>query len=211
MYDYFTNFYQSHESIIHELYYHTDLIVSMIETDEVLVQAFRNGSDLGFVTLYNRYKQGVYAFCLKMLGNRDGAKDLVQAVFLKVYERCKQLEHTERFKAWLFTIARNDCLTYLRKSQSISELPDEMEDVNLVFTASNVERDEEIMLVNRAIERLKPDLREVILLREYENLSYREIAGIIGITEGVVKSRIFTARQRLYELLKPIYVERKSL
>jgi len=137
----------------------------MIEMDETLIQAFRNGSDLGFVALYNRYKHGVYAYCLKMLGDKDGAKDIVQAVFLKVYERCKQLEHNEKFKAWLFTIARNDCLTCLRKSQYLSELPDEMEDVNIVFSVSNVERDEEIILVNRAIERLTPDLKEVILLR----------------------------------------------
>jgi len=182
----------------------------MTVSDEFLIKAFQKGDDLAFVNLYNRYKKPVYVFCLKMLGKTDDAKDIVQGVFLKIYERRDQIMYPERFKSWLLTIARNDCLTSIRKASYTSELPDEMEDTNLILPPHDIDRDEEVRLVNQAIRRLKADYREVVIMREYQNLSYQEIAEVIGTTESVVKSRLFTARQRLYELLKPIYDERKE-
>jgi RNA polymerase sigma-70 factor (ECF subfamily) len=183
----------------------------MTVSDEELVIAFQNGNDLAFVNLYNRYKHSIYIFCLKMINEADNAKDIVQGVFLKIYERQHQLKRSEKFKSWMFTIARNDCLTYLRKASYSSELPDEMEDVDLILPHRDVEKDEEIILVKRAVDRLKPELKEIVILREYENLSYKEIAEVVNTTESIVKSRLFIARQKLYELLKPIYVERKQL
>jgi len=177
--------------------------------DEELIKAFQNGNDFAFVNLYNRYKNAIYIFCLKMVDEPDNAKDIVQGVFLKIYERPHQLKQAEKFKSWMFTIARNECLTYLRKVGYSSELPDEMEDVDLILPHRDIEKDEEIILVKRAVERLKPELKEVVLLREYDNLSYKEIADVVGTTESIVKSRLFTARQKLYELLKPMYIERK--
>lgn len=180
----------------------------MVVQDEKLIRDLQDGSDLAFVTLYNRYKQAAYVYCLKMLGDVDAAKDIVQGTFLKVNERHSQLRSPERFKAWLLRIARNDCLTYLRKRRSMSALPKESEDV--IFSPDcDVDRNEEIALVNRAVSRLKPKLKEVIILRQYENLSYREIADVIDEAETTVKSRLFTARQQLYELLKPMFDERR--
>jgi len=181
----------------------------MTVSDEELIKAFQNGNDLAFVNLYNRYKQAIYVFCLKMVDEADNAKDIVQGVFLKIYERHHQLKRSDKFKSWMFTIARNDCLTHLRKAGYSSELPDEMEDAGLILPHQDIEKDEEIILVKRAVERLKPELKEVVILREYDNLSYKEIAEVVGTTESVVKSRLFTARQKLYELLKPLYIERK--
>jgi RNA polymerase sigma-70 factor (ECF subfamily) len=177
-------------------------------SDEVLIQCFRNGDEVAFVNLYNRYKKAVYVFSIKMLRDKDDAKDIVQGVFLKLYEHVNQLMHPEDFKSWLFAIARNDCLTYLRKANRSSDLPDEMEDFKSELPHEGAIRDDEIRLINTAIDKLKPDLKEVIVLREYDNLSYREIAEVIGATENIVKSRLFTARQRLYDMLKPVFVER---
>jgi RNA polymerase sigma-70 factor, ECF subfamily len=181
----------------------------MVVQDDVLFREFQRGSDLAFVNLYNRYKHSAYVYCLKILGDADAAKDIVQGVFLKVYERRSQLLHPERFKSWLLMIARNDCLTTMRKASWTAELPEESEDTVTSLPSSAVEKDEEIALVARAIARLKPDMKEVVILREYENLSYKEIADVLGVAESTVKSRLFSARQQLYEKLKPIFEERR--
>jgi RNA polymerase sigma-70 factor (ECF subfamily) len=181
----------------------------VIVQDTILVRDFQNGSDLAFVNLYNRYKQPVYVYCLKVLSDADAAKDVVQGVFLKVYERRAQLSHPERFKSWLLAIARNDCLTHLRKAGRTSELPEDGGDRMSSPFVDGLEKDEEVALVSQAIAGLNPQLKEVIILREYENLSYREIAEVIGAEESTVKSRLFTARQALYEKLKPVFEERK--
>jgi RNA polymerase sigma-70 factor (ECF subfamily) len=89
-----------------------------------------------------------------------------------------------------------------------STLPDDMAETNPDLLISSVERDGEIALVNKAIIQLDPELREVIVLREYQSLSYREIGDIVGIPEKTVKSRLFRARQMIYEILKPHFSER---
>ena len=181
----------------------------MVVQDDILIQDFQEGSDMAFVNLYNRYKHATYVYCLKVLGDPDAAKDSVQGVFLKVYERRSQLLHPESFKAWLLMIARNDCLTYLRKATRMSRLDEENEDDVFALPTSEIDRDEETAIVSRAIARLNPVLKEVVILREYENLSYKEIADVIGVAESTVKSRLFTARQQLYERLKPLFAERR--
>jgi RNA polymerase sigma-70 factor (ECF subfamily) len=181
----------------------------MIVQDDVLFREFLNGSDLAFVNLYNRYKQSAFVYCLKILGDAEAAKDIMQGVFLKVYERRSQLLHPERFKSWLLMIARNDCLTLMRKASWTAELPEDSEDTMTPLPTSTVEKEEEIALVARAIGRLNPEMKEVVILREYENLSYKEIADVLGVAESTVKSRLFSARQQLYARLRPMFEERR--
>ena len=181
----------------------------MIVQDEVLVRDFQNGSDIAFANLYTRYKHAVYVYCLKVLADPEAAKDVVQGSFLKVYERRSQLLHPERFKAWLLMIARNDCLTYARRAGRTTELAWDADNQGGPLPPDEMEKEEDATIVARAVARLKPDLREVVILREYENLSYREIADVVGIPESTVKSRLFEARRQLYDQLKPMFEERR--
>jgi len=176
-----------------------------------LVREFLEGNDLAFIYLYNRHKHGLYLYCLKMLGDSETAKDLVQEVFLKVYERRAQLVHPDSFRSWLYTIARNDCISTFRKQTGKEELPEEIQEEAGGSFSEKYDRKEEAVFVAEAISRLKPELKEVIILREYQNLSYREIAEIQGTTETVVKSRLYTARQTLYQALKTIFSERRDV
>lgn len=177
-----------------------------MRTDQELAKDLQTGDDIAFVSLYNRYKQPVHVFCVKMLGDTDAAKDSVQEVFLKIYEHRQQLTHPERFKSWMFSIARNQCLTYLRKSRNNVELTEDVCEEPLGVT--ELELREEAEMLNQSIATLRPEYREAIILREYQNLSYREIAEITESTESAVKSRLFKARRKLYEFLKPILIER---
>jgi RNA polymerase sigma-70 factor, ECF subfamily len=178
---------------------------------DTIIQSFLNGNDLAFVSIYNWYKHSIYIFCIKMVNDKDSAKDITQEVFIKAYERRQQLRNPSQFKSWLFAIARNDCITFFRKSKHTVQITNENAELILDSFGSNLDKEEELRLVNRAIDSLDPDLREVIILRAYKNLSYKEIAEVIGSTESVIKSRLFTARQRLFEIMKQVYIERKQL
>lgn len=178
-----------------------------MQTEEKhLIEAFQTGDEFAFVSLYNRYKGPVYAFCLKMTLDREMAQDVMQEAFLRVYENRDRLLHTRSFKAWLFTIARNQCLNQLRRSNRQVPLEEkELPAPGLQTPASEMEKSEQIRLVNHFLGQLKPGYREVIILREYQNLSYEEIAAVTRSTLSAVKSRLFKARRKLAEGMEPVF------
>ena len=177
-------------------------------SDSDLVRELRQGSDHAFAALYERYKLPVFRYCLKMLRDVDAAKDVVQTVFLRMYEHRDDLVFADRFKAWIFAIARNHCFTHLRTRGRTMELKEEVEQEGEAGAEDQLAQRDEAEMVREAIGKLGPEDREVVLLREYENLSYKEIAEVVGVTESAVKSRLFKARRRLYDLLKPLLRER---
>jgi RNA polymerase sigma-70 factor, ECF subfamily len=181
--------------------------------DDRLVDRLRGDDKTAFAELYERYKRPVYLFCLRMLGEIEGAKDVTQGVFLKVLERHRQLSEPSKFRSWLLTIARNDCLMQI-KDAKMTVAEDEISfHINNAATPEVTvfeEVDTELKLVNQAVTRLRPDYRDVVILREYQNLSYRQIAEVVGVTESTVKFRLFAARRELYENLRPLLARLRS-
>jgi len=174
-----------------------------MRTDAELAEAFRDGDDRAFAILFDRYRRPLYLFALKMLGEADAARDLVQDVFLRIWERRGQLNRPESFRSWLFAVARNRCLSHLRQSRgqvALDEAPESALAVEPGPDTREVEQD--VALLRRALARLTVEHREVLVLREYQELSYREIAAITEATESAVKSRLFKARQALHETLR---------
>lgn len=173
--------------------------------DPALIDAFRQGDEFAFVALYDRYKGAVYAYCGKMLLDRTAAEDLLQETFVRAYEHRERLLNSTSFKAWLFTIARNQCLNALRKrGREVGFTEDAPEPPARGATPfGNLLKSEQAELVSRALGQLSPSYREVVVLREYQNLSYAEIAAVTKTTESSVKSRLFKARRKIGELLRP--------
>lgn len=173
--------------------------------DKALIEAFQSGDEFAFVSLYNRYKSPVYAFCVKMLGDRAAAQDVLQETFLRVYENRDRLLNTGSFKAWVFTIARNQCLNALRRSSRRVPLDEETARLTpgIQEAGAPLERSEQVELINRFLNQLHEDYREVLILREYQNLSYEEIAAVTRSTLSAVKSRLFKARRKLATYLEP--------
>lgn len=173
-------------------------------SDEELADAFRDGDDEAFSVLYERYRRPLFVFGARMLGSAEAAADLVQDTFLGIYERRHELQSLRRFRGWLFTVGRNRCLTLLRQQKTRGRL---MAGAGLEpradAAAPAIESDEEARLVRQALAELSPEHREVLVLREYQELSYREIAEITGATESAVKARLFRARQALAGMLRP--------
>jgi RNA polymerase sigma-70 factor, ECF subfamily len=179
-----------------------------MKTDADLAAAFRAGDESAFSQLYDRYKRGLFAFARRMLGDKEAAADLVQTAFLHALERRRQLVRPERFRSWLFAIARNLCLSDLRHRPTplddfVEELPDPGGGPD-----TDLEWEDDIRLVRQALRRMAPDHREVLILREYQDLSYDEIAEVTGSTVSAVKSRLFKARRELHALLKSAFATR---
>jgi len=174
-----------------------------VGSDEDLLRAFRDGDDRAYARLYDRYRRPLFLFAARMLGDGEAACDLVQDVFLTLLERRGDLRDVRSVRAWLFVVARNRCLTGLRQRRTRSRLDQAV--AGEAAGAPGPAEDEEALLVRRALAELPDEQREVLILREYEDLSYREIAAIAQTTESAVKSRLFRARQALGERLRPMW------
>jgi len=171
-----------------------------------LIEAFQTGDEFAFVGIYNRYKGPVYSFCYKMLLDSDAAQDVMQETFLRIYENRDRLLKTSAFKSWLFTIARNQCLNSIRRRSKHVGLETEPTQylVSQDTPFSKMEKREQIEYVAKFLEALKPDYREILILREYQNLSYDEIAAVTRTSVSAVKSRLFKARKKLALLMEPL-------
>ncbi len=174
-----------------------------MNSDRDLIRSFYEGNEFAFVAIYNRYKQGIYAFSLRMLRNENEAEDVLQDTFLKAYECKSKLIELESLRAWLFTVARNKCLNKIRQRKIRQhETFDESVQSSGRSIHKELEKHELVELVGKAISSLSPDYREVIILREYQNLSYDEICQVTRSSLNAVKSRLFKARRKLSLILE---------
>lgn len=163
-----------------------------------------------FSTCYHRYKQVVYNYALKMAGNRMAADDMVQSVFLKLYEHFSGIRNKESISYWLFKSVRNEVYAYFRTKRiavnqiSAEEHPDclqtEAAAVELQYELNNMRE-----IVRAELEQLPIEQKDVLLLREYGGFSYREISEMLQIDEELVKSRLFKARAKLVKKLQPMF------
>lgn len=171
-----------------------------------LIESFQAGDEFAVVGIYNRYKGPVFSFCYKMLHDSDSAEDVMQETFLRIYENRDRLIKTGAFKSWPFTIARNQCLNSIRKSGKLEGLNDENAEfiVTLDTPFSELEKSDQVQLVTHFLNSLKPDYREILILREYQNLTYEEIGAITRTSESAVKSRLFKARKKLAYLMESV-------
>jgi RNA polymerase sigma-70 factor (ECF subfamily) len=161
---------------------------------------------------FNDYLDGLYSYAVVLSRNRTEAEDLVQETCLRALRAMERLRPDSNIKSWLFTILRNIWLNQLRQSRRAGEVVELDLDENspnmavdtakdpYATYASNVEREQ----VRNAIQQLPLEFREIILLREYEELSYEEITTLLDCPVGTVMSRLARARAKLRELLPTV-------
>lgn len=181
-------------------------------SDEDLIARFQEGDERAFNELVRRYKDPLTNFAFRFLGDRDECLDVVQETFIRVYRNKHSFKPIARFSTWLYTITTNLCRSALRRRRvramfslhrddddGMGELPDESAHTDRRADASlKAER------IQRALLTLAPKYREVVVLREIEELSYEEIAAVTRLNIGTVKSRINRARVQLQEQLKDL-------
>jgi RNA polymerase sigma-70 factor (ECF subfamily) len=165
-------------------------------SDQELVEKARSGSREAFGEIYVRYRSCVYDYSLRITRDSEAAKDAMQETFLRMYSALAALRDDMLLRVWLLSIARN----FLLNSRRNKQLSDRLDYEPLSTDDSPFEavlRKEESQKVRSLIESLHPALREMIVLREYEGLSYRDIAAITGISEKNVGVRIYRARKAI--------------
>jgi len=187
-------------------------------SDEEAMRKFQNGGEESFDLLLGRHGAGVLRFIIKMTGAQKAqAEDLLQEIFMKVIERRKNYDPGQKFSTWLYSIARNHCIDYLRtesyRRHSSLDAPlagDEGGAIVLDMVRSG-DRDQEERafdlevkeLIDIGVRGLKEEFREVFLLREVEGLSFEEIAEVTESPLGTVKSRLRYA----YKGLRRVFAE----
>ena len=179
--------------------------------DTQLMIEVQQGSPLAFKALVDRHKKKAYYTALKLVGDPDDAYDLSQEAFIRVYNARSRYDGTHPFYAWFYTIIRNLARNYLRKRHVRYEYAIQTKQShNENFQASDspeciVEADEAKKAIWAAIDKLSYDHREIIILRHFEDMSYEEIAEILGLAVGSVMSRLYYARKKLRDLLGEKY------
>jgi RNA polymerase sigma-70 factor (ECF subfamily) len=185
-------------------------------TDEELIFAFQRGNVSAFEEIVRRYKDPLYNFTNRLLGDSIYSEDIVQETFLRVYRNKDRYHQVAKFSTWIYTIASNLAKTELRRRRirnffSISSKGSDERDYDLLDVGTDVEREVDGVLKNeiilREINALPAHFREAVLLRDMENFSYEEISQILKIPLGTVKSRVNRGRSRLQKKLRFLVTE----
>jgi RNA polymerase sigma factor (sigma-70 family) len=163
--------------------------------------------------LFNEHHRRIYRYCLRQLGSPEEAEDAVQATYLNACRSLMDGFEPEAAQAWLFKVAHNVCLTRRRSSyrRARVERPEDLQAVQDVVAAPEAPGDE-LFGLDEALAGLPEQQREAILLREWQGLSYREVAAKLGLTQAAVETLIFRARRSLASALEqPVKRRRKLL
>lgn len=176
--------------------------------DVELVRQALAGSQQAYTLIVNRYQRPVFSLIRRMVGESAVAEDVAQDVFIKAFRALESFDQRKKFSSWLFKIAHNSAIDRLRRRQidmvaletTDSEQPDlvaVIADGSSESPATRVERRDLAAAIEAAIRSLRPEYREVVVLRFQEGLAYEEIAEVVGLPLGTVKTHIFRARKAM--------------
>lgn len=169
--------------------------------DNALAVRAREGDRNAFAELVRRHQDRVFRFLVRLTGSRDDALDVAQDSFLRAWQALPGWRPEAKFGTWLFQIARNAALDLLRRRGTVevatdpAALPEQWRHGDDPFV--RLDGTQRVRLLERALAELSPEHREILLLREIEEMGYEEIAATLDLTEGTVKSRLARARTAL--------------
>jgi RNA polymerase sigma-70 factor, ECF subfamily len=180
-------------------------------SDEELMLKYQQGEIAVMDELLARYKNPVYHFALRLVRSQHEAQDIAQEVFLKVHQYRQSYVPTAKFSTWLFTICHNACISSFRKSKWLVFWPRQKDDPDELMDCESPQpspqeiaaADDLATIVKENIQSLPFLQKEALILREYEQMDYAEIAKILGKPLGTVKILIHRARKTLKERLLP--------
>lgn len=182
--------------------------------NDILIHRAAKGDEAAFEQLLTQHEKSVYNLCLRMTGNPEDAMDVSQEVFLRVWKNLSSYQYDAAFSTWLFRIASNACIDFLRAKKRRNDVSLTMQDENdgedkeLAVPDETPLPEEQLLAkehqsaVLKAMNELPPDFREILQLRVVEELPYEEIAEILDIKVGTVKSRLARARELLRKNLE---------
>ncbi len=177
-----------------------------MKTDEELVKEAVDGNNQSFEEIVFRYEKLIFSIAMRMFNNVEDAKDITQEVFIKIYKNMEGAMGRGSFKSWICTVTTNTSIDELRKRKRKKTVPMEKSQEFVDQEPVPLEQiinDEKKVLIENAIDKLSPEEKQIVILRDVQTLSYDEIKDSLNLTLGTVKSRIFRARKKL----QTIYTE----
>ncbi|MFM2162017.1 MAG: hypothetical protein RLZZ383_1529 [Pseudomonadota bacterium] len=189
------------------------VVSAPMETDEDVIAAVRSGDGEAYRLLVERYQDRIYQLIFGMVRHREDARELTQEAFVKAYRSLDGFREDARFSTWLYRIANNLVIDFCRRRGKGPVLgveddvaqrdpaPTSTGSAHVQIPSKALERQQLHAAILGALDALPEEHRQVVLLRELEGMSYREIAEIVGVAEGTVMSRLFYARKKLQALL----------
>jgi len=183
--------------------------------DLILVDKAVKGDQKAYAELLDRYRDAIYFMLLKMVNNKSDAEDLTIEAFGKAFKSIHQYTPNYAFSTWLFKIATNNCIDFIRKRKAnLVSIDQTSEDVEGVAStpATNLQsggldpeesliKEQNIILVKSVVSKLKPRYRKLIELRYFKEYSYEEISDELNLPLGTVKAQLFRARELLFNIL----------
>lgn len=185
-------------------------------SDQILVKKYLQGDKQSLELLINQYLKPIYSFVYRYVGNEQEAEDITQEVFVKAWRNIKKFDQNKSFKTWLFLIAKNSCIDFLKKKRMIPFSEFDTEDGNNLIADTFadpsplpqelLEKAEMAQMLNFALEKLPPKYRMVLFLRYNDHFNFREIAESLGEPLHTIISR----HRRALAMLKKLLCEKKQ-
>jgi RNA polymerase sigma-70 factor (ECF subfamily) len=178
--------------------------------DEVLIAKIAKGDRLAMAALFARYRVRVFRFVVRMVRNEAVAEELNSDVFLEIWRQAGTFEGRAAVSTWIFSIARFKALNALQRrreeeldDEQADAVPDQADDPEVALA-----KKDKAAVLRACLDKLTAEHREIVTLVYYQQMSVEEVAGVIGIPEATVKTRMFYARKKLSELLREQGIER---
>lgn len=201
-----------------------DLLQIAMDHSESLIINARSGDEYAFNRLVSLWYKRIYNFCYKYFGSHDAAMEATQKTFIAVHKSFHSLQSPDRFKSWLYRIALNKCHeeergVFRKKMVSMFGSSDdgvsahvvEIEDVSTSSPDKKLQKKELADLVTKCLNELSTEQREVVIMKEYEGLKFREIAEALEISENTAKSRLYYGLTALRKLMIKMNVNQENL
>jgi RNA polymerase sigma-70 factor, ECF subfamily len=175
-------------------------------SDNSLIARTLSGETEAFSQLVKRWERPIYSLAYRMLGRDEDARDACQEAFLSAYRNLSKFRGDAKFSSWMYRIALNACHSRRRQSFIVSYSLDaedengkrwEIEDSTIESLPDRMQRDEQAVLVRKALQALPPEMRQIIVMKEYEEMTFLEISEILNIPLSTVKSRLYTGLQQM--------------
>jgi RNA polymerase sigma-70 factor (ECF subfamily) len=180
--------------------------------DFLLVQKARSGDQKAYAELLGRYRDAIYFMLLKMVNNPSDAEDLTIEAFGKAFKNIGQYTPNFAFSTWLFKIATNNCIDFIRKKRaatiSLDQSNDDPETATVTIQSDTLDPEahminsQKVKLLREVVNKLKPRYRTLVELRYFKEYSYEEISQELELPIGTVKAQLFRARELLFNILK---------
>lgn len=186
------------------------------KTDEQLVEAAQNDNADAFGAIVKRWERKIFALCFGILQREDDARDAVQETFIAAFRHLKNFRGDAKVSSWLHRIAVNQCLTKKRRAKvrGESSLENEtgIEEVSAFASphaspARQTEAKQKILLIRRAVQALPNELKEIVVMKEFEEMTFQEISETLEMPLSTVKSRLYTALKQLKMKLEKMSLE----